>query len=79
VAYRLRTFVGVVVKFWPERGYGFIRLDGSPVEARFNLRNCELGLGAHDITTGTRLRFYLEQHESGKLDAIRVSMFEGHQ
>jgi cold shock CspA family protein len=71
MAYRLRTFQGTVVRFWRERAYGYLRLDASPREAHFHLRDCE-GIGGDMIAKGTRLQFYLEQTSKG-LNAIRCS------
>jgi cold shock CspA family protein len=72
--YKLRTFKGTVVRFWPQQGYGFVRLDASPREAIFLLRHVE-DVGGDQIRQGTRLQFYLEQHSKG-LRAIRCKLEE---
>jgi cold shock CspA family protein len=74
MAYKLRTFSGVVVRFWRERGYGYIRIDAPPRETHFHLRDCE-GIGGDEIKEGTRLEFYLEQTAKG-LNAIRCSILK---
>ena len=74
VAYKLRTFEGHVVRFFREKAYGYIRLDASPREAHFHLRDCE-DIGGDMIKKGDRMRFYLSQGARG-LDAIRCSKVE---
>jgi cold shock CspA family protein len=69
-AYRLRTFRGTVVKFWRDRGYGYLSVDMLR-EAHFHLRDCE-GLGGDQVRVGDRLQFYLSQTRHG-LNAIRCS------
>ncbi len=71
MAYRLRPFRGTVVRFWPERGFGFVRPDGGSRDARVHLKDCE-NIGGDQINVGTRLEFYLEDHPKG-LRAIRVT------
>jgi cold shock CspA family protein len=72
MGYALRTFHGAVVRFWPERGFGFVKPDGMSRDARVHLTDCE-GIGGDQISVGTRLQFYLVDHPKG-LRAIRVSM-----
>lgn len=72
MAYKLRTFKGTVVRFWRERGYGYLKIDGLPREAQVHLRDCE-GVGGDQIKEGTRLEFYLADEPKG-LTAIRVSL-----
>jgi len=72
MAYKLRTFKGTVVRFWRERGYGYLKIDAPPREAHFHLRDCE-GVGGDQIKEGTRLEFYLADEPKG-LTAIRVSL-----
>ena len=70
-SYKLRTFKGTVTRFFPERAYGHVKIDGLAREAQVHLGDCEFG--GHEIRQGTRLEFYLEQRPKG-LNAIRVSL-----
>jgi cold shock CspA family protein len=72
MTYKLRAFKGTVVRFWHERGYGFVKIDGLPRQAQVHLRDCE-NIGGDQINVGTRLEFYLADGPKG-LDAIRVSI-----
>lgn len=71
MAYALRTFKGTLVRFFRERGYGYVKVDHMPRDAHLHLRDCEFG--AHEIRVGSRLEFYLADGPKG-LDAIRVSI-----
>jgi cold shock CspA family protein len=72
MAYKLRTFGGVVVRFWRDRAYGYVRIDGTGREAHFHLRDFD-HVGGDQVKEGTRLEFYLSQGAKG-LDAIRCSI-----
>lgn len=74
MAYRLRTFSGVVVRFWPERAYGYVRTDVIGREAHFHLRDFD-HIGGDQVKVGSRLEFYLADAPKG-LAAIRVSLSE---
>lgn len=69
----LRKFSGKVVQFWREREYGFVRIDTAARDAVFHLDNFEETTGPDQVTTGTRLEFFLEQQPRG-LKAIRLSI-----
>jgi cold shock CspA family protein len=75
MAYKLRKFNGSVVRFWPERAYGYVRTDVTRREAHFHFRDFEHRVGGDEIKIGTRLEFYLADDPRG-LSAIRVSICE---
>ena len=70
MAFALRKFHGVCVRWWPEKAYGFVRIDGGR-EAHVHLGDFENRTGADEVTKGTRLTFYLSDDPKG-LSAIRV-------
>ena len=73
MAYRLRTFQGKVVRFFPAKAYGYVRLDApSVLRAHFHLRDFD-GVGADQIREGSRLEFYLVDDPKG-LRAANVTL-----
>jgi cold shock CspA family protein len=71
MTYKLRTFTGTVVRFWRERGYGYVKIDNIPREAQVHLRDCDFG--SHEIKIGSRLEFYLADNPKG-LAAVQISL-----
>jgi cold shock CspA family protein len=71
MAYKLKTFTGSVVRFWRERGYGYVKIDNTPREAHVHLRDCNFA--GHEVKIGSRLEFYLADNPKG-LEAIQVSL-----
>jgi cold shock CspA family protein len=74
LAYKLRTFHGTVVRWWPEKAYGYARIDGSPRQAHIHLRDFDR-VGGDQITIGKRLEFYLADDRHG-LRAVNVTLKE---
>lgn len=70
--YRLKTFTGRVVRWWPEKAYGYARLDASPREVHFHLRDFDR-VGGDQIMIGSPLEFYLAEDRRG-LRAVNVTL-----
>jgi cold shock CspA family protein len=73
MAYALRTFKGTVIKFRPELGFGYLKIDGGP-EAHMHLRDFD-HVGGDQIMKGTRIEYYLTQGVHG-LNAIRCTILK---
>jgi hypothetical protein len=67
-----RKFKGRVLRFFPDKSYGFLRLEypASTREAMFQICNCDFG--GDEVTAGDRLEVFLEDHAQG-LRAVMIS------
>jgi cold shock CspA family protein len=71
MAPQFRRFVGTVIKWRPEYGWGFVRPDGASRDVYLHVAQFDEKTGGDQITKGTRVAFYLENLPKG-LAAIRV-------
>lgn len=60
------------MRFWPEKGYGFLRIDYPASTREAQLKICNADFGADEVEVGSRLEFFLEDHAQG-LRAVMIS------
>lgn len=62
--------LGVIIFFLPERGYGYLRLEGTREEFHFRTRNVR----SPSLKKGDLVRFYLRQDRGGYYaDEVRLA------
>jgi cold shock CspA family protein len=71
MAAQLRRFVGTVIKWRSQFGWGFVRPDGASRDVFLALGEFEEKTGSDEIHRGSRVAFYIEQLPKG-LSAIRI-------
>lgn len=62
---------GLIVAFWPERNYGFVREDDTDVRHFFHASECPNRLG---LPKGTRVRFVVGEHR-GRATAQQIETY----
>jgi cold shock CspA family protein len=69
----LRRFTGTLTKFYHDRGFGFVKIDGPYRDAMVNIAQFGRHVGTHELGPGVRIEFYLEAHTQG-LRAVRANI-----
>jgi cold shock CspA family protein len=70
----LRRYTGTLIKFNHQRGFGWVKVDHvSLPEAFVHVKAFPQHVGKHDLCSGAKIEFYLEQHARG-LRCIRANI-----
>ena len=64
-----------MLEFSRDRGFGYVRVLGPQWKAFLHVHAFPPHVGAHDITRGAKVEFYLENHEKG-LRAIKAELVQ---